>query len=227
SVWIQYAHRFYAYQEGYWARFEDIIKNIFSLTDIVFSDQMKEWTHQAMQRYPSTYYSIDFIGESFLRFLKENQTLSQTSKRIAQDLSNLDWTLSRLYQLPRKSPFDLSSFAKIDAARWKCAQLTLQDSIEIMPFQWNLFDFNQKETVSLDEIKENSIHLLIYKDDDQSVYYEKIEASEYLLLKSLREGNNLLQSIQNSQEQNQERIQNFFHKWFEYGLFTDIQFSHE
>ncbi|MEZ4703798.1 MAG: putative DNA-binding domain-containing protein [Bdellovibrionota bacterium] len=224
---LRHAHRFFAYGNGYWIRFEDIIESVFHLTKIVFSQNIVDLTRQALTRHPSTHYSVDQIGLNFLAYLENDLDWKKEKKQMILDLARFDWMMNEMYQEPFSSPIDLQQMTTIPPSDWDRAILRLQPCCKIVPFSWNLFDFHRKETYDLEKIKEASLDLLIYKDRSQGVFFESLEPNEKVILQALKNGESLGSALSNTTQATQEEIQGWFSKWFDYGLFVGIDFHRE
>jgi hypothetical protein len=217
------AERLSVYTGGYYARFEESLKETFEVIRIILGDDtFHALSMEYAEHYPSVDYNLSQAGSHFEDFLKTHALLQRFP--FLPDLARLEWTVAQAFHAHDQTPLTSSDFSQLSLEDWDRTRLRFQHSLTLMSSPWPILTL-WKERQMASQIAHKTEHWLIVRLGLQ-VHLEGLNMVQYELLSNLKQGLTLgracellLEHLQGSMPP----LGEWFTTWASYGLIIGFE----
>ncbi len=223
------------YANAYYARLVECLGECFPVfRRAVGQDVFNGFAFEYLRHYPSRSYTLDHLGNHFVRFLKE--TRPQADSDVAQaetswpdfliDLATLEWTIARVFDGPGVEGEEILSgpdLLAVPAQRFSEAKLVPVACLRLLRFRYpvNAYYTTARRAGDQDEISipEPCEELVAITRRHYIVRRYPLTVPQHVLLQSLQEGHTVGESIASAAEASQmddEELAGQLHSWFRF-----------
>lgn len=124
------------YHNAYRARLQEVLQHDFSAIHYWLGDEEFASLSQAyVRRYPSTHFSLRWLGQRFPAFILEHLVAEQSAP--LAELARLEWAFTLAFDAPAGEPLTLERMALLPPEDWPGLQVTLAASVQQLLCHFN------------------------------------------------------------------------------------------
>ncbi|MCF5543305.1 DNA-binding domain-containing protein [Pseudomonas salomonii] len=117
------------YHNAYLSRLQEVLCHDFgAIWYWLGDDEFASLTEAYLRRYPSTHYSLRWLGERFPAFIVEHLVAEQSAP--LAELARLEWAFTLAFDAPQGEPLALDDMAQMAPEEWPALQVTLAPSVQ-------------------------------------------------------------------------------------------------
>ena len=117
------------YHNAYRARLLDVLRHDFgALWYWLGDDEFAALAEAYVRRYPSTHFSLRWLGARFAPFIVEHLVADQSAP--LAELARLEWAFTLAFDAPLGEPMTLDDLAQLPPEEWPGLQVTLAPSVQ-------------------------------------------------------------------------------------------------
>lgn len=220
------------YGNGYFGRIVDVLgANFSSIKNIIGEDNFDEMARSYLVKHPSTFKSIDDIGDQMPGFLKRHP-LTKRFPFLPQ-LAAVEWAAHQSFFADDVPLLNPQSFKKMPESKWRGVKLTLDPSVRLLHVNWPVDEIWRKDGKldkrQVGKIKKGNFHILVYRQTNKMVRMPRISAIQFDLLTQIRVKplGKALFSLVKKHTFNGEAlpIKGWFNDWVTDGIIKKINFG--
>ena len=224
------------YANAYYARLVECLGECYPVfRRAVGQDVFNGFTFEYLQLYPSRSYTLDHLGDHFVRFLKEtrpDRTDSDGEKGETNwpdfliDLATLEWTIAQVFDGPgveQEKTLTATDLLAVPAQRFAQAKLLPVVCLRLLQFRYPVNAYwtaarrvGEEEKIPIPESAEEAVAIT---RRDYIVRRYTLTAPQKVLLQSLQEGRTVGESIADAaqvSEMDDEELAAQLHSWFRF-----------
>jgi hypothetical protein len=232
------------YNRQYWFRlFSAMAEDFPGLRNVLGEKQFDAMCKAYLIDCPSTSFTLRNLGSKLESWLRSHPKWAGKKQTLALDIARLEFAAVEAFDNEAKPPLRAEDLAATDAANLR---LELQPYVRLLDFQYPVDDLllavrkeedtdfasnafserrKKKHVRAVAKLKPQAIFLVVHRIDN-SVYFRRIEAEEFAVLNSLRQGKKLGKSLDAAFrssampfEQRAASVQQWFQNWATLGWF--------
>jgi len=236
------------YNRQYWFRvLSSMIEDFPGLRAVLGERRFEEMSKAYITDCPSRSFTLRNLGARLESWLRKHPNWAGAKQDLAVDITRLEWADIEAFDgrdEPSLGPEDLSGAADADV------QLKLQPYLQLLSLKYPVDDLllevrqddedtdfasnafqekrKRKRVQAVAKLKPQPIFLAVHRIDD-SVYFRRIEAEEYRILKALHAGKPLGEAIELglrktaiAREERAAAVQQWFQNWAALGWFCKL-----
>jgi hypothetical protein len=124
------------YHNAYKARLLEVLRNDFPAIHHWLGDEEFDGLASAyIRRYPSTNYSLRWLGRGFTAFIREYLMPQQSAP--LRELAALEWAFTLAFDAPSGSPLTIEAMAALSAQEWPALQVKPTPSVQWLEHRFN------------------------------------------------------------------------------------------
>ena len=226
------------YSRSYWFRILDCLYDDFpGLSAAIGQRAFNRLSRAYLTERPSQSFSLRNLGEGLEHWLCEHPQYAGRHFDLALDMVRLEWSHIEAFDGPERKPLGPEDLLELGPD----LKLDLQPYLTLLELKYPVDDLRIAVNQKLEErdsasnavaerdrrrtvrkyrsLKPQRIHLATYRAGD-SVWYRRLDAGEFHLLKALREGLSIGAAIEKTTEcsaLSEEQVQQWFAAWAHMG----------
>jgi hypothetical protein len=200
------------YNRQYWFRLQTAFNEDFpALRAVVGAQRFETLMNAYLAAHPSRSFTLRNLGSKLLDWLTQNPQYAGRRLALALDVIRVEWACIEAFDNAELPPLTVEEVAAIGAD----SRLALQPHVQLLALQYPaddlVLDMHQHQKresseagtrpESMDEetyaplrLRQRATWLAIHRAD-LSLYYKRLTRSEYLTLRSLRDGHTLAEAL--------------------------------
>jgi hypothetical protein len=219
------------YAEAYFSRILDSMKADFPITLRVLGElSFQKLLSDYLKVFPSRTFNIGEVGRNFSKFAGTYEDLFKLP--FLESLVDLEWLAIESFYAIDTQPLDSSRLTRLTEKDWSFASFKLAPSCHLLSSVWSLDHFwelrneaSPLESSIFERLSLNQGFLL--GRENNSVFLEPISPAEFLILKTLRSGVGLADTLELVQESFPDRdfssqLMTWFNDWVRRGVICDL-----
>jgi hypothetical protein len=124
--------RLFIYLDGYRCRLIDSLASNFPIISTYLGfDEFRALSSDYIAKYPSTYRSIRWFGDTFADFLKEN------GQTYLAELAEFEWKMTLAFDAADEEALKVEEMAAVPPDAWANVRFKPHASLQLMNFSWN------------------------------------------------------------------------------------------
>ncbi len=124
------------YHNAYRARLQEVLRHDFSAIFYwLGDDEFAALAEAYVRRYPSTHYSLRWLGERLPTFILEHFVAEQSAP--LAELARLEWAFTLAFDAPQGAPLNLEDMAVLPPQAWPGLQVELTPSVQTLLCRFN------------------------------------------------------------------------------------------
>ncbi|MSR77213.1 MAG: DUF692 family protein [Candidatus Omnitrophica bacterium] len=210
------------YREGYLARTEESLKEVYEAVRHVLGDGVfHDLAHQYAQSFSSPDFNLNLKGRSLPDFLKQT---SWTEKLpFLPDLACLEWKIAEAFHGFDKPAFDPSFLFQLNSEDWKNLRILFQPSVSLLESSWPILDLWQSRKTPVEEIRMDLVNrpqkVLVARRPSKEVFCRLLTEREFRVLILLKQGKSLGEMFEFFDEEEADLpLTDWFSAWTREGL---------
>jgi hypothetical protein len=232
------------YNRQYWFRlFSAMAEDFPGLRNVLGEKQFDAMCKAYLIDCPSTSFTLRNLGSKLESWLRSHPKWAGKKQTLALDIARLEFAAVEAFDNEAKPPLRAEDLAATDAANLR---LELQPYVRLLDFQYPVDDLllavrkeedtdfasnafserrKKKHVRAVAKLKPQAIFLVVHRIEN-TVYFRRIEAEEFAVLNTLRQGKKLGKALdaafRNSAmpfEQRAASVQQWFQNWATLGWF--------
>jgi len=235
------------YNRQYWWRvLESFAADFPGLQAILGNRRFEDLSRAYLIEHPSHSFTMRNLGSDLEGWLEKNPKWAGSRQNVALDMIRLEWADIEAFDGAREEPLKLEDAAESDGAN---LLLRLQPYVRLLDLRYpvdklllKVKDLNEdsevssntfrerrkrKQVLAVAKLKPARIFLAVHRMDN-SVYFRRLEASEYGLLVAIQKGNTLGQAVMHALRKNAgvseldlaQQVSGWFQSWMSFGWFS-------
>jgi len=216
--------RLSVYAEGYFFRILECLEKDFSRTRKVLGPEIfASVVAEYLKAHPSRFYSIDEVGYKFAPFMSEYKEVMGRFPWIG-DLALFEWEhIQTFYGKDGQTTNQewQENLSKIDPSK---LQFQVHPSVHLLKSNWPLSKIIKNSEMDGGEwtFRKKNESLILFRDKNDQVVWEKLDAPAFEILNQLRSGATLEETISRVNGVTTELFSKIFSEWVEKGLLCGI-----
>jgi hypothetical protein len=232
------------YNRQYWFRVLDSLYDDFpGLYAVLGEDAFDRLSRAYLADCPSRSFTMRNLGSRLAEWLGEHPEYAGRNPRLALDMARLEWAHIEAFDGPERKPVGPEDLLEPGAG----LRLTLQPHMSLLELQYPVDDLRievnesakphatasnavgerekRSATRRFLRLKPRQIYLAVYRSE-LSVWYRRLDAGEFRLLKALREGKTIGEAVEAAVQDSQlaehelgKAVEGWFATWSELGCF--------
>ena len=148
---LEAADRLAIYANAYYARLIECIGDVFPVLKRVLGEEVFDgFAFEYLQSYPSKRYTLNFLGDKFIDFLRETRPDSEKEKDQADwtdlliDLAILEWTIYEVFDGPgteQDRMLEADDVTDVDPAAWLEIHLQTPPCLKLLELTYPVNEF--------------------------------------------------------------------------------------
>lgn len=226
------------YNRSYWFRvLSSFMEDFPGLRAIIGSRAFEKLATAYLYELPSESFTLRNLGSRLESWLRKNPKYTPKMPRLALDMVRLEWADIDVFdqgELPKLTPDDLGRLGEDPVFHF-------QPSIRLLdlayPVDELLLAVREQEAAQESDIASNvvtehepksphtrlrlprrkKIYLAVHRQDEETVFFKRLEPEAFALLRALQQGKTLSQAIEESVNWTQGRVEDItgqLHDWF-------------
>lgn len=216
------------YGDGYFARLIDVLgANYSSVKNVIGNDLFEDLIRRYLIKHPSTFRSIDDVGDKLSIFLKSDRLLKKY--KFLPELAEIEWAAHQSFFADDIPGFSSTELKSIPQKNWPKIKFKLDPSVKLLKFNWPVDrlwrDDGKWSRKKIRAIKKESLFILVIRLPNKLVRVPRINAIQYELLKQFQKNKNLgsaLLYISKNHKSESLPIRTWFEDWCQDGVFKKI-----
>ena len=246
------------YNKQYWFRVLDsMIEDFPGLRAVLGERRFDAMAKAYVTANPSRSFTLRNLPAQLAPWLRKHPKWAGKNQQLALDIAGLEWADIEAFDAKAEPPLeqkDLPAASGETAAMAARLKLTLQPYLRLLDLQYPVDDLllevrkddedtdfasnafterrGRKRVHAVAKLKPSQIFLAVHRIDN-AVYFRRLEAEEFSMLKALRDGKTLGAAVESAfhrsaalGEQPAERVQTWFATWAALGWFCRPQKQH-
>lgn len=222
--------RIQIYNQQYWYRLISIMQEEYpALRHILKIDVFNELVISFLQKHPSEFYSLNHLSDHFPSFLREFYKENDRNKIL--DLVDFEYAYIRAFDLKNEDVLIPSELTAEEQANLERKPIRLQNTVALFEHDYDFLSYRDEVYHDDDEeifptlVRKRNFNCVYRRHN--SVLDEILSESEFILLSQFKEDISIATALENVQEKLSEedftKIQSWFQKWVDLGLFATIK----
>lgn len=207
---LEAADRLAIYANAYYARLIECVGDVFPVLKRVLGDEVFDsFAFDYLQAYPSKRYTLNYLGDSFVDFLRETRPDPEEGEDEADwadlliDLATLEWTIYEVFDGPgieKERMLETEDVAGVDPEAWMGLHLYTPACLQLVQLSYPVNQFYTAVRASDEEL------VVAYPDAvtsyvaisrrDYIVRRYDLSRPQYELLKALQAGGAIGQALE-------------------------------
>jgi hypothetical protein len=223
------------YAKAYFARLLECLRAVFPiLTRALGEELFDEFAVGYLEKYPSSSYTLNRLGENFSRYLDETRPPDESWAKVLVDLAKLEWTIGEVFDGPGSEGSRLITadvLKNIPADRRPEVRLKPAPGVRTLALRHPVLPYYNALLEGLDVLPPPSADsFLALTRRDYVVRIHELSPMEFMLLTALLEGRSVAEAvalvpigIDSDIGALAEDVQRWFHNWSAAGFFQSIE----
>lgn len=226
------------YNRQYWLRVLDSFAEDFTgVRAVLGEERFHDIAIAYLSSHPSSKFTLRDLGSRLIEFLQAEPRWTEPHEELALDMARLEWAHIEAFDNAAKTPLTPADLEGRDAAQ---LHLKLQPHLTLLQLAWPLDDYlialrenarlRHDASNAITEAPEHSksrvprlparrtIRLAVHRYQN-SVYYKRLNATQYQLLLAIQNGASLEEALQSLPPNAIKRIGEWFKNWSALGWF--------
>jgi hypothetical protein len=179
------------YVGDFWPRCVDSLAEDYPKLEAYLGETtFHEWMERYLNAYPSTHYTLYFLGENLGRFFSHHY--DESDRDLVLDIITYEWAIAALYFAPELPRFDPSRISAEHQSRLPFAKLKLQPCTALLALNHPISSWDETEDLPPEK---KTTYLLISRTDEFDTDEESLGYPEYRLLQSLNTGKSISEML--------------------------------
>ncbi len=124
------------YHNAYRSRLQEVLRHDFgAIRYWLGDDEFALLTEAYLRRYPSSHYSLRWLGKRFPAFITEHLVAEQSPP--LAELAQLEWAFTLAFDAPQGGPLTLDEMAQLPPEDWPGLQVSLAPSVQQLLCHFN------------------------------------------------------------------------------------------
>lgn len=186
------------YNQQYWWRVLQIMQELYPFVTRLFgyTDFNRTIAVPYLQKYPSTHWSIDRIGNKLPQWIRESYQSDDVE--LVKNAIDLDFAFQDSFIHQAKPIINISHLGEDELSALVHKRIYLQPYIHLFAFDYNLFSFREEmlkqepdhwiENDFPELPKAKRYYGIIYRTNHDNVVWDNISSSEFHILRKFKEG---------------------------------------
>jgi hypothetical protein len=210
-------------------RLVDILREDFPSTAHALGERYYDTAHDFLTRHPPRHPSLNYLGRSFARYLRE-EAESVEAREFVAELAELERAIEETFAAQKVEPVALDELLAIPMQRWGEARLATIPALRLMRFEHPLDDYVR--AVRAGEAPAQpapATERLVVWRSNWTVWRLVLSEAQFALLSALHRGLSLGQAIEHSaalesvDEGELARVGDWFREWTAEGMFARVE----
>lgn len=201
SPTLRPAQRIELYNQQYWWRLLSALHDSFPLVTRLFgySDFNHTIGFPYLVAHPPSHWSLNALGDFLPQWLEQHYEASD--KKLVYDAALLDWAYNKNFVVKQLQPLQAEGSDNDNAIQeLYSTTLSLQPSIELLYFDYELFSYRQEFLKEEPEfwidnpfplLEKKPLWSVLYRSSDNNIYWQEVSKGEYLLLQRFKDGTSI------------------------------------
>lgn len=176
------------YHEGYFLRLlEGLSRDFAAVKKLAGEDKFEELGCEYIRQFPSTHFSIRYVGKHFAQFLADNPTLDP----LWSEMAAFEWALENAIDAKDAPTITFEEMAALNPESWGVLKFTTHPSLEILPLFYqtpllwqHLLKGTEKPTLAR---QEKPVHWLIWRFECKS-YFRSMDENQLWMMRAIQNG---------------------------------------
>jgi hypothetical protein len=181
------AERLEIYNRGYWYRLLDSLREDFpGLRMLVGESAFTNLSEAYLTDCPSTSFTMVNLGSRLETWLRQNSRWAGSNIDLALDMVRLEWAHIEAFDglsLKEIGPEDLAEFSST-------LKIYLQPHVRLLDLQYPVDELRTGVRSKSKRLRKTPLFVAVHRNDGY-VYYRRLEAAEFDVLKSIQRGGRL------------------------------------
>lgn len=178
------------YQIGYFLRlFEALSKDFPIVKKLAGEEVFEQLVYDYLCDYPSTYFSLRYVGQHFAQFLSDLP--SSSADPVWAEMATFEWSLVNVIDAKDAPQLTFEEMAAIKPESWGDLRLVTHPSVEIYPFFYEVprlwQDLVQNGEKSVKQREKKPTYWLIWRFNRQT-YFAPINENQFWMIRAIQAG---------------------------------------
>lgn len=224
---------FSVYHQGFFLRARDAMKDFFPTMAFILEDAgMEALVADYLEHFPSTHYSINYIGRNFEAYLRQHKLPADfgVEAAVLADLAAFEWTRMEVMMAPDgPSPVGIGCLAELGEEQWAQLRIIFTPQAIVLDLDYDIASvWHTVERGEIPPIPEETVQTILFYRDDLDVAHEVIPEREGMAFRLAQEGRPLwdvCQAMAARREVDQVLLQEvmaYLQHWFAAGIVMEI-----
>jgi hypothetical protein len=176
------------YHEGYFLRLlEGLSRDFPAVKKLAGEEKFEELGCAYIRNFPSTHFSVRYVGQHFAKFLADNSELDP----VWAEMAAFEWSLENATDAPDAPTVKFEEMATISPESWSVLKLQTHPSLEILPLSYpvpplwqHLLQGAEKPALAR---QQKPTHWLIWRFDRKS-YFRPMDDNQLWMMRAIQKG---------------------------------------
>lgn len=182
------------YKDGYFLRLLDILSRDFvTIQKLVGKKKFSQLCKQYLANFPSTYFTVRYVGQNFEQFLKDQLP----ENPILAEMAAFEWALENTIDTKDAPQITFEEVSVISPEKWPELTLEVHPSVETVTFfyavpaLWQYLSQSKKSKITKPSLERQSkpVHWLIWRFKQQS-YFRQLDEQQLWMIRAIQKGSN-------------------------------------
>ncbi len=219
------------YSSMYFSRLFEVLEKDFAATrDVVGVDDFRRLSAEYVIRHPPYHYSLNRLGESFAKFLRDEAD-DCPHRAFAAEVASLERVIEEIFDAPEAPGLDVDALLAISPEDWGDARFRLIPASRLCAFEHpvNAFFEARRRGKLLDVPRPEASWLAVFRRDFRT-WRLPLAEDRYRLLAAIAEGKVLGEAIEDclestglTEDELLPQLERWFRDWAGEGLFAGVE----
>ncbi len=226
------------YNRVYWFRLiSSFMEDFPGLRAIIGDRAFEKLATSYLYELPSESFTLRNLGSRLESWLRKNPKYTPKIPRLALDMVRLEWADIDVFdqgELPRLTPEDLSGLGEDPVLHFQpyIRLLDLAYPVDDLLLEIRRHNEEQENDIASNVVSENTldyskkrwpvpkrekVFLAVHRQNGEDIFFKRLEPEAFALLRALQQGKTLSQSIEESVNWTQGKVEDItgeLHEWF-------------